>query len=68
MDMPHFTDINIENILVLVALSVALVLSLWLGQDNLAMSIATGLLGYIGGAVAKVTGKNKEDKKDESIH
>lgn len=68
--MPHFTDVNIENILVLIALSVALILSLYLGQDNLAMSIATGLLGYIGGAVAKVTGKDKKEgtKENESIH
>lgn len=65
--MPKFTDINIENVLVLIALSVALIMAIWMGQDNLAMSVATGLLGYIGGTVAKVT-NNKEEKKNAGIH
>ena len=62
----RFADINLENILVLIALSVSLIMAIWMGQDNLAMSIATGLLGYIGGTVAS-TKINTNVPKTEGV-
>ena len=49
--MFEFEKIDIENILVIVALSVSLVLAILNDMDNLAMSIGSGLLGYIGGTI-----------------
>ena len=46
----QFDKINIADMVVIVALSVALFTSVWLNQNELSMSIASGLLGYIGGA------------------
>lgn len=46
----QFDKINIADMVVIVALSVALFASVWLNQNELSMSIASGLLGYIGGA------------------
>ena len=46
----QFDKINIADMLVIVALSIALFASVWLNQNELSMSIASGLLGYIGGA------------------
>lgn len=49
--MFEFEKIDIENILVIIALSASLVMAIFYGLDNLAMSIVTGLLGYIGGTI-----------------
>ena len=46
----QFDIINIADMVVIVALSIALFTSVWLNQNELSMSIASGLLGYIGGA------------------
>lgn len=46
----QFDRINIADMVVIVALSIALFASVWLNQNELSMSIASGLLGYIGGA------------------
>ena len=46
----QFDKINIADMVVIVALSIALFASVWLNQNELSMSIASGLLGYIGGA------------------
>lgn len=46
----QFDKINIADMVVIVALSIALFTSVWLNQNELSMSIASGLLGYIGGA------------------
>ena len=46
----QFDKINIADMAVIVALSIALFASVWLNQNELSMSIASGLLGYIGGA------------------
>lgn len=45
--------INITDTIVVLALSVTLVMSIFYGLNELAMSIASGLLGYIGGTVRK---------------
>ena len=46
----QFDKINMADMVVIVALSIALFASVWLNQNELSMSIASGLLGYIGGA------------------
>ena len=46
----QFDKINIADMVVIVALSIALFASVWLNQNELSKSIASGLLGYIGGA------------------
>ena len=56
----QFDKINIADMVVIVALSIALFASVWLNQNELSMSIASGLLGYIGGA-----GKHSFEKKGE---
>lgn len=59
--MFQFEKINLENILVIIALSASLIMAIFYGLDNLAMSIVTGLLGYIGGTI-KSTPKGGETK------
>lgn len=58
--MFEFEKIDLENIFVIIALSASLVMAIFYGLDNLAMSIVTGLLGYIGGTVKS----GKEGDKD----
>lgn len=60
--MFEFEKIDIENILVIVALSVSLVLAILNDMDNLAMSIGSGLLGYIGGTIKGGNFSGKTDK------
>ena len=52
--------INVTDLLVVIALSAALILSIFKGLNELSMSIGSGLLGYIGGA-----GKHTYSKKGE---
>lgn len=59
--MIQFEKVSLTDIIVVVALSVALLLAIFYNQKELAMSIASGLLGYIGGSVkgtAKKEGAN----------
>ena len=46
----QFDKINIADMVVIVALSIALFASVWVNQNELSMSIASGVLGYIVGA------------------
>ena len=59
--------INVTDLLVVIALSAALILSIFKGLNELSMSIGSGLLGYIGGA-GKHTYSKKEDKQNEGIY
>ena len=52
--------INVPDVIVVVALSAALIISIYGGLNELSMSIASCLLGYIGGA-----GKHSFEKKGE---
>lgn len=54
--------INISDCLVIIGLVTALVLAIFYDQNELAMSIASGLLGYIGGNI-KTAATKKEDQK-----
>lgn len=53
--------INISDCLVIIGLVTALVLAIFYAMHELAMSIASGLLGYIGGTV-KSASKGEEKR------
>lgn len=54
--------INVADCLTIAGLVAALILSIFYSLNELAMSIASGLLGYIGGNIKTATTK-KEDQK-----
>lgn len=54
--------INIADCMVILALAAALILAIFYGLNELAMSIASGLLGYIGGSVKSAAASKREDK------
>ena len=54
--------INVPDVLTVAGLLVALIMSIFYGMNELAMSIASGLLGYIGGNI-KTTATNKKESE-----
>lgn len=54
--------INIADCLVIIGLVTALILAIFFGLNELAMSIASGLLGYIGGNVKTMKGGANDGK------
>ena len=48
--------INVPDVLTVAGLLVALIMSIFYGMNELAMSIASGLLGYIGGNIKSTRG------------
>lgn len=62
-----FEKINIVDLSVIIVLGAALILAVFYAMNELAMSIASGLLGYIGGNV-KATINRRGDDKNESLH
>lgn len=56
-----FEKVNIADCLVIIRLIIALVLAIFYGLNELAMSIASGLLGYIGGSVKSAAVSRKGD-------
>ena len=65
--MPMIDKVNIVDLTVIIGLVVALILSIFYEQNELAMSIASGLLGYIGGNIKTATTR-KGDNSNESVH
>lgn len=59
--------INISDCLVIIGLVTALIMAIFYGMNELAMSIASGLLGYIGGNI-KTAASTKGDSKNEGLH
>lgn len=59
--------ISISDVLTIVGLVAALIMSIFYGMNELAMSIASGLLGYIGGNIKTATTR-KGDNSNESVH
>lgn len=55
--------INIADCLVIIGLVTALILAIFYALNELAMSIASGLLGYIGGTVKSATQMKGEEKR-----
>lgn len=58
-----FEKVNIADCLVIIGLVTALIMAIFYGLNELAMSIASGLLGYIGGSI-----KTSANRKDDSTH
>ena len=65
--MINYERVNVGDLVVILALSIALMASLFKGQAELSMSIASGLLAYIGGA-GKHTAEKKGEKTNEGIY
>lgn len=59
--------INIADLAVIIGLVSALILAIFYNLNELAMSIASGLLGYIGGNI-KTTATNRRNDNNESVH
>lgn len=59
--------ISVSDVLTIAGLVAALILAIFFGMNELAMSIASGLLGYIGGNI-KTAASTKGDNKNESVH
>ena len=55
----QFEKIDIENILVIIALSASLIMAIFYGQDNLSIGIVGALAGYIGGKHSNKEGEVK---------
>lgn len=55
-----FEKINIADCIVIIGLISALVMAIFYGLNELAMSIASGLLGYIGGNVKSSVTKGEK--------
>ncbi len=58
--------INVADCLVIIGLVTALVLAIFYAMNELAMSIASGLLGYIGGNIKTATTKKEDIMNDKS--
>ena len=56
----QFNKIDISYLIVVIGLVVSLILSIFYGLNELSMSIASGLLGYIGGSAASSKTNNKD--------
>jgi EamA domain-containing membrane protein RarD len=61
--MEMFEKVNIADCLVIIGLVTALILAIFYASNELAMSIASGLLGYIGGNIKTATTTKKESEK-----
>lgn len=57
-----FEKINIPDCIVIIGLVTALILAIFYVLNELAMSIASGLLGYIGGTVKSAVHQKGEEK------
>lgn len=53
-----FEKINATELATVACCGVALILSVWLGQENIASAIGGGLVGYLGAVYVKGDGKN----------
>lgn len=58
----QFDKLNLIDAMVIIGLVTALILAIFYNLNELAMSIASGLLGYIGGTV-KTAAHQKGDEK-----
>ena len=57
-----FEKINIPDCIVIIGLVTALILAIFYALNELAMSISSGLLGYIGGTVKSAVHQKGEEK------
>lgn len=55
--------VSVSDCLVIIGLVASLIMAIFYEMNELAMSIASGLLGYIGGTVKSATQSKGEDKQ-----
>ena len=60
--MSLFEKVNIPDCLVIIGLVTALIMAIFYNLNELAMSIASGLLDYIVGTVKSAANQKGEDK------
>lgn len=59
--------LNVNQIIVILALSISLLIAVCNGMNELSMSIASGFLGYIGGThLARTSQNTEEDQTPEA--
>ncbi len=58
-----FEKVNIPDCIVIIGLVMALILAIFYALNELAMFIASGLLGYIGGTVKTAVHQKGEEKQ-----
>ncbi|WP_270440230.1 MULTISPECIES: hypothetical protein [Negativicutes] len=58
-----FEKVNIPDCIVIIGLVTALIMAIFYTLNELAMSIASGLLGYIGGTVKSAVHQKGEEKQ-----
>ena len=58
-----FEKVNIPDCIVIIGLVTGLILAIFYTLNELAMSIASGLLGYIGGTVKSAVHQKGEEKQ-----
>ena len=58
-----FEKVTIADCIVIIGLISALVMAIFYAMNELAMSIASGLLGYIGGSVKSTVNRKGDDTK-----
>ena len=58
-----FEKVNIPDCIVIIGLVAELILAIFYTLNELAMSIASGLLGYIGGTVKSAVHQKGEEKQ-----
>ena len=58
-----FEKINIPDCMVIIGLVTALIMAIFYSLNELAMSISSGLLGYIGGTVKSAVHQKGEEKQ-----
>ena len=58
-----FEKVNIPDCIVIIGLVTELILAIFYTLNELAMSIASGLLGYIGGTVKAAVHQKGEEKQ-----
>ena len=61
--MRLFEKVNNPDCIVIIGLVTALILAIFYTLNELAMSIASGLLGYIGGTVKSAVHQKGEEKQ-----
>lgn len=60
--MKNIDRVNVADLVVILGLVAGLMAAIFSGLNELAMSIASGLLGYIGGAKTAVHKTERSDK------
>ncbi len=62
--MFQFDKINIEYLVAVLMLGAALLLGIVYGEKELAINIASGLIGYIGGTIRNAVTRKEGNKND----